>query len=110
MKKLVVSFIAVATTAAVLAVPALAGTSSIKIGDDYFVRKGGATVTVKKNTTVRWVWTGRNPHDVVGSGAASFRSGSAKKSGTYSRKMTKAGTYKIFCTVHSGMKMTLKVK
>jgi len=110
MKKLAVSFVVVATTAAVLAVPALAGTTSVKVGDDYFVRKGGATVTVKKNTTVKWVWTGRNPHDVTASGPQSFRSGSAKKSGSYSRKMTKSGTYRVICTVHSGMKMTLKVK
>lgn len=109
MKKLVVSFVAVAALAAMLAVPALASTYSVKIGDDYFVRKGGATVTVKAGTTVRWVWTGRNPHDVTASGPASFRSGSAKKSGTYSRKMTKKGTYHILCTVHTGMKMTLRV-
>jgi plastocyanin len=30
--------------------------------------------------------------------------------GTFSRTLTKTGTYSIVCTIHPGMKMTLKVR
>jgi plastocyanin len=90
--------------------PAAAKTRSIKIGDDFFVRPSGVpTVTVKKGTTAKWRWTGRDAHNVVGSGPASFQS-AVKSSGTFKRKMKKKGTYRIVCTIHSGMRMTLKVK
>lgn len=106
MKKLVVTLVAVGTAAAVLAVPALAGTANVKVGDNYFVRGGSApTITVRAGTTVRWVWAGRNPHNVVGSG---FRS-PTKTSGTYSRKMSRKGTFRVICTVHSSMKMNVRV-
>jgi plastocyanin len=38
-----------------------------------------------------------------------FRSGN-KTSGRYSKKMRRGGTYKIVCTIHPGMDMTLKVR
>ena len=31
-------------------------------------------------------------------------------SGSYKHKFTKAGTYKIVCTIHPGMSLTLKVR
>jgi plastocyanin len=95
---------------AVAAPAAVAKTRAVKIGDNYFVRKGSKpTVTVKKGTTVRWNWTGHHMHNVIGSGPASFNSG-VKKSGHYSRKFKKAGTYSVFCSIHAGMEMKLKVK
>ncbi len=34
-----------------------------------------------------------------------------EKTGTYFKKLTKTGTYKIFCTIHApGMAMTIKVR
>jgi plastocyanin len=90
--------------------PAAAKTRSIKIGDDYFVRASGvATITVKKGTTAKWRWTGNDAHNVVASGPASFQS-FVKSSGTYKHKMKKKGTYTIVCTIHSGMRMKLKVR
>jgi len=111
MRKLAVLLAALAVCAA-CAIPALAATSSVKIGDDYFVKDGKApTVTVKKGTTVKWVWTGVAPHNVsVTKGPAKFRS-SIQSKGSFSKKLTKAGTYSIICTVHQpDMRMTLKVK
>ncbi len=106
MKKLVVTLVAVGTAAAVLAVPALAGTANVKVGDNYFVRAGAApTISVKKGTTVRWVWAGRNPHNVVGPG---FRS-PTKTSGSYARKFSGKGTFRVICTVHASMKMNVRV-
>jgi plastocyanin len=90
--------------------PAAAKTKNIKVGDDYFVRNSGTpTVTVKKGTTVKWNFKGRDAHNVVGSGPASFQS-PVKSSGSYKRKMKKKGTYRIVCSIHAGMDMKLKVK
>jgi plastocyanin len=96
---------------AVAAPAAVAKTRGVKIGDNYFVRKGShPTITVKKGTTVRWNWSGHNPHNVVGSGPASFNSGVKSHGGHYAKKLKKAGTYTIICSIHAGMKMKVKVK
>lgn len=102
-----VSLIPVAACAA-LAIPALAaGQKTIRVGDNFFKPD---TVAVKKGTTVVWDWTGKAPHNVsVESGPAKFRS-KVQTSGTYTRKLTKAGAYAIVCTIHPGMDLTLKVR
>jgi plastocyanin len=59
-----------------------------------------------------WEWEGSNPHDVtVTKGPVRFHS-RTKTSGTYAKKLTRRGTYKIVCTIHrrQGMKMTLRVR
>jgi plastocyanin len=45
----------------------------------------------------------------VVSGPQKFRS-QVQLKGTFTRKLTKAGTYKIVCTIHPGMDLTLKVR
>jgi plastocyanin len=83
----------------------------VKIGDNYYVRKGSVpTVTVKKGTTVTWRFTGKELHNVaVTKGPARFHS-SFKSSGTYSKRVTRTGTYTIVCTIHQpDMKMKLRV-
>ena len=110
MRKLLVAML-IAAAPAVLAAQALAATRSVKIGDDYFVRKGSVpTVTVSKGTKVTWRFTGRNMHNVaVKKGPATFRS-SYKTSGTYSKTVRTAGTYTIVCSIHTpGMAMKLRV-
>ena len=110
MRKLLVAS-SVALASAVLALPALAATRSVKVGDDYFVRKGSVpTVTVKKGTKVTWRWAGRDMHNVaVTKGPVKFRS-SFKSSGTYSKTVRSTGTYTIVCTIHQpDMKMKLRV-
>ena len=93
---------------AAVAASALAATKTITIGDNFFKPKA---VTVSKSTTVKWVWRGKKPHNVtVISGPVKFTS-PTKKSGTYSKKVTKAGTYKIICTIHGSVQsLTLKVR
>ena len=73
-----------ATAAAVVAVPALAATKSVKVGDNYFVRSSGVpTVTIKKNDTVKWNFAGKKPHNVtVKSGPVKFSS-KTMTSGTF---------------------------
>ena len=93
----------------VLAAPAAAKPKSVKIGDNWFVRPSGVpTVTVERNDTVRWNWTGDSVHNVVASGPASFRSGT-KSSGSYRRKVTKRGTYTIVCTIHGRSDQSMKL-
>jgi plastocyanin len=96
----------------VLAAPAAAATKNVKVDDDYYVRSGNPpTVTVKKGATVKWNWRGSRQHNVVvQSGPRSFQS-ALKRSGSYSKKMKRVGTYKIVCSIHApDMAMTLKVR
>jgi plastocyanin len=109
MKKLVAAGATVAVAAGALAVPTFgAGTKTVTVKDNVFAP---TTVTVRRGTTVKWVWKGKAPHNVkVTKGPAKFAS-STKTKGSYSRRLTKKGTYTIVCTIHApGMKMTLKVK
>ena len=108
MKKLIAAGAATALAAGALAIPAFAATKTVQVKDNKFV---ASSITVSKNTTVKWVWKGKAPHNVVVTkGPAKFKSTTQVK-GSYSKKLTKKGTYSILCTIHApGMKMTVKVK
>ncbi|QEC47703.1 hypothetical protein FSW04_09040 [Baekduia soli] len=108
MKKLIAAGAAAAIAAGALAIPALAATRTVSVKDNVFVAK---SITIRKGSTVRWVWKGSAPHNVtVTKGPVKFRS-STKVKGSYSKKLTRRGTYTILCTIHApGMKMTIHVK
>jgi plastocyanin len=112
MRKLIVAVIAAAALTA-LAATAFAATRSVKVGDNYYVRSRGVpTVTVRKGTVVTWRFQGHNAHTVsVKSGPVRFSS-SVKSSGSYRKKMTRRGTYTIYCKIHgaSDQRMKLVVK
>ena len=93
-----------------LASQAFAAGRSVKVGDNYFVRSSGVpTVTVKKGSTVTWRFAGNNLHTVVvRSGPVKFRSG-ARSSGTFKRKLTRAGTYRIYCSIHGAGDQSMKL-
>ena len=104
-KKLAVPALAVAA-ATVFATPTGAATR-VRVDDDVF-RPG--SVTVRSGTTVTWRWVGDNPHNVtVTRGPVKFRS-RTKTSGRFSKRMRRRGRYRIVCTVHPGMDMTLRVR
>ncbi|MGZ4332621.1 MAG: cupredoxin domain-containing protein [Solirubrobacteraceae bacterium] len=111
MKKLLAAT-AVTGLAAATAIPALAATKTVKVGDNYFVRPANnATVSISKGSSLEFVWRGNAPHNVVkrsGPGAA-FHSPVKIHGGTFTHRFTRAGTYKLVCTIHSGMKLTVKV-
>ena len=110
MRKLLVATL-IAAASAVLATQALAATRSVKVAEDYFVRKGSVpTVTVRKGTKVTWRWAGKEMHNVaVTKGPVKFRS-SYKDSGSFSKTLRTTGTYTIVCSIHQpGMKMKLRV-
>jgi plastocyanin len=112
MRKLIV-LATVAVASAAIAVPAFAATKTVKVGDVWFISKAKnhGTVTAQVGDTVKWTWTGKFPHNVtVSKGPVKFKS-KTQMAGTYSKKVTKAGTYTIYCTVHGAkaQSMTLKV-
>jgi plastocyanin len=110
---------AVLAVAALAALPAASAAGSagakktVQVGDDYY---GPTKLTVKKNTTIEWSWleANINSHDVKLSsgpkGVKKFHSASAASDYTFSEKLKAAGTYKIICTLHQDMKMTIVVK
>jgi plastocyanin len=65
---------------------------------------------VHKGDKVEWEWEGRSDHNVtVTKGPVKFHS-KTQSSGSFEKRLKKAGTYKIVCTIHApDMRMTLKV-
>jgi plastocyanin len=110
-RPLVLLTAAAMTATAAVAVPALAATKSVKVGDNFFVTKSGVpTVTVKKNDTVKWNFTGDKQHNVtVKSGPSKFHS-KDMKSGSYSKKLTKKGLYTLYCTIHGQGDQSMKLR
>lgn len=109
MKKPLAAGVATLIAAGAIAVPALAASSkTVQVKDNKFVAN---KITVRKGTTVKWIWKGKAPHNVtVTKGPKKFASIN-RTSGSFSKKLTKAGTYTILCTIHApGMKMTITVK
>src|SRR4051812_43326877 len=108
MKKLIAAGATTALAAGALAIPAFAATKTVQVKDNVFAPK---SITVSKGTTVKWVWKGKAPHNVkVTKGPAKFSSTTQVK-GSFSRKLTKKGTYSVLCTIHApDMKMTIRVK
>ncbi|WP_051222629.1 cupredoxin domain-containing protein [Conexibacter woesei] len=109
MKKPLAAGVATLVAAGAIAVPALAASSkTVQVKDNKFVAN---KITVRKGTTVKWIWKGDAPHNVtVTRGPAKFHTGN-RTSGSFSKKLTRAGTYTILCTIHApGMKMTITVK
>jgi plastocyanin len=103
--------------ALVCAAPALAAPSkkTVKVGDNFFAPK---SLTVDRNATITWKWPGADEagdvHDVAltrgPKGVKKFQSEAAATDYTYRRKLTKSGTYKLVCTLHEEMRMTIRVR
>jgi len=108
MKKYLAAGAATAVAAGALAIPAFAATKTVLVKDNVFVAN---KITVKRGTTVKWVWKGQAPHNVkVTKGPAKFGSKTQTK-GTFSKRLTRKGTYTILCSIHApGMKMTITVR
>jgi plastocyanin len=108
----------VAGVALLSAAPAAAaggGKKTIKVEDNIYAPK---TITVSKGTTVTWKWPGFDQagdvHDVAlksgPKGVKKFHSDAAATDYSFKRKLTVPGTYKIVCTLHEEMRMTIRVK
>jgi plastocyanin len=94
------------TAALGVATAGAASPPKVNLGDNYFKP---TKLTVTAGTTVTWTWIGSNLHNVtVVGGPQKFHSRDLDH-GQYTRTLTKTGTYRIVCTFHPGMTMTLKV-
>jgi plastocyanin len=87
---------------------------TIGVHDNYYAP---SKVTVKLGTTIRWLWEddATDVHDVkltsAPKGVRKFASEPLAIGDTFSRKLTRPGTYKIICTFHEEeMRMTITVK
>jgi Tol biopolymer transport system component/plastocyanin len=95
--------------------PASIGTLAaprVSIVDNAFVRvREGPRLAVRRGTVVTWRWRSQSSHNVtVRSGPERFGSPTRSR-GVFARRLTRPGTYRIFCTLHSpGMGMTVVVR
>jgi len=92
-----------------------AASKTVAVGDNYFTPKA---LTVDRGTTVTWRWPGYDEagdvHDIgliTGpKGVKRFRSEAASTGYRFSRKLTVPGTYRLGCSLHHAMRMTVKVR
>jgi plastocyanin len=101
--------VAVATAAGLAVAPAHAGTTkTVSVKNNAF---SPSSVSVKKGGKVAWKWTqGGVSHNVKPAGGGSGSRTTSKKGYTFTKKFSKAGTFRYVCTLHSSMKMTVKVR
>jgi plastocyanin len=110
--------VAFAAVAALLgAAPADAGgpkRKSVEVADNYYLP---AKLTVKTGSVVTWKWPDDiaiDVHDVklksAPKGVKKWQSEPASSGYRYKRTLKKPGTYKIICTLHEEMTMTIRVK
>jgi plastocyanin len=72
-------------------------TKRVRVGDFFFKKR---SITIQSGDRVRWVWVGREPHDVtVTRGPRKFQS-RTKRNGSYRKRLRARGTYRYICSVH----------
>ena len=106
----------VAGAALISAAPAHGATGkTVKVGDNYFTQP---SLTAKRGSTITWRWPGYDEagdvHDVGllsgPKGVRRFHSEAASTDYAYRRKLTVPGTYRLGCSLHHEMRMTIKVR
>ena len=103
MRKLALALVVALALAAIGATYALASTKTITLKDNYFSK---SSITIHKGDRVNWRWSNTaNRHNVFSRGHFKSRSG---RSGNFTARFTKRGTYSIICTLHPAQ-MTMKV-
>jgi plastocyanin len=105
------------------AAPAVAGTThsgkpqkrTVDVADNYYSPKK-LTVNLKSRITWKWTDEAADVHDVklvsAPKGVKKFQSEPGSAGFTYSKTLTKPGTYKLICTFHEedNMRMTIVVR
>ena len=105
----------VALLCAASAQAAGASGKTVRVYDNYFLKD---SLTVNRGTVVTWRWPGYDEagdvHDVKlmsgPKGVKKFRSEAAATGYTFKRKLTVPGRYRIACTLHAEMRMTIRVR
>jgi plastocyanin len=107
------TLIPIALTAFVLAltqVVAAPAPKTVKVDDNFFAPR---SLTIKKGTTVKFKWVGDDDHNILkarGPGRY-FQSGIESGQGVlYKHRFSKPGKYRLFCSLHDPMKMSVEVK
>jgi plastocyanin len=88
--------------------PATAVTRAVAIKDIDF---HPARLVVHRGDTVRWRFLDESTsHNVTSKGAPRFRSSPTKRTGSYSFRFTRSGTYRYRCTIHPNMVARIVVR
>jgi plastocyanin len=99
--------IALAVAGLAAAAPAHAATRTVRLVDHRFVP---ATVTVRAGDTVAFRHAGQVPHTAT-SPRGRFASPLLRSPGdTFRHRTERRGTFPVLCTLHPGMRMTLRVR
>jgi plastocyanin len=114
-RTLPIAFAAVVTL--LCAAPADAGgpqRKTVKLFDNYYLP---LKLTVNKGSTITWKWPDDaviDVHDVKlksgPPGVARFHSEPASSGYRYKRRLRTPGLYRIVCTLHEEMRMTIRVR
>ena len=86
---------------------------TVKVRDNFY---SPMKLTVPLNSTITWSWpsVAGDVHDVYlgkrPEGVKRFHSELAASDYSFKRKLKVAGTYKVLCTIHEEMTMTVKVR
>ena len=116
--------LALTGVAALAAAPAVAGSpraagapqkTKVEVVDNFYSPK---KLTVNLKSRINWVWTDESAdvHDVklisAPKGFKKFQTEPGSAGFTYSKTLTKPGTYKFLCTLHEedNMRMTIVVR
>ena len=100
--------VAAATALGLAVAPAHAGTTkTVAVKNNSF---SPSSVNIKKGGKVSWKWTqGGVAHNVTPAAGGSGSRTTSQKGFTFTKTFSKAGTFRYVCTLHSSMKMTVKV-
>lgn len=99
------------TLAAALAGTAMAPAATTRTVTLKNIAFSPKSLSVSKGTTVRFAFRdGTTTHNVSSTGAKRFTTISDRSSGTRSRTLHRAGTYRYECTLHPGMTGRITVK
>lgn len=70
-----------------------------------------SAITVSKGTTVTWRFSdGNTRHNVTSKGTRRFKSSGSKATGTHRVTFRKSGLYRYVCSLHFGMKGSVRVR
>jgi plastocyanin len=106
-----IAVIATGALAAGIAAGPAGAAGEVSVKDDFFSPK---SKSVAPGGSITWLWRGKSEHNVTGmtrSGRVVFRSKTTKRKGyRYTKRFSKAGSYRVICTLHDGMKMSVRVR
>jgi plastocyanin len=102
---------ALAAAAALLPAAALGAGPTVKVIDNAFLRdRQRPVVRIDAGTAVTWRWASRQSHSVLLRSGPERFSSPIRNRGTFAHRFTRAGTYRIVCSLHApGMRMTVRV-